>query len=1148
MSDCPDNERPRPQDAEARERIVSRRGISLSVEAGAGTGKTTLLVDHVIERLAHGMPLDRLAIITFTRKAAAELQARLRAAVETRLSASLRDSALARFEHATIGTTDSFCRELLARATFESAAPVDFSIVDEISASAIRERAWDNFLTESDSAHERLLAGLASEGLERSTIEEVALALLRHRDFRLPDTLIPGSAPADGALESAIQGLEDVRPLCTNPEDKLLQRVEEALQVLGAVLSLRRQGIPERIALAAMRRQSFDRSRTGQLKVWESAEALQKAHDALRVADQFAEDIVRARRLQLTHDLVEWMRSFPAEYDRAKQDRGVLDFADLALLTRDLLRTQEHVRRRLAGQFDEILLDEVQDSDPLQMEIAFLLAAEHVDREDSFASRLSPGKLFFVGDPKQSIYRFRRADIELYGRARERIAKAGGAETIQVNFRSHPSILEFVNRVFRGWMVAEPGTHVQADVVDLLPGRSVESFPEVGPRVHLLLPASADLVGKVNAKGATVLNAEAVDRADRSAVVRCIQHILEQGESGGFVVLDPESNLARAPQPRDIAVLVPRIAPGERLREALESVGVQATVSGGPRFYAREEIVLLTVLLQTIVDPEDEAAEFAALRSPVFGFDDNTLVKDRLGRLPQDAAATRLAEARSLLGHLGQRARETTVPDFLAELLETVSLVALLGLRPDGPSRISSLLTLVDAAESLESAGLDTLPEFVEWLTAQEAETRAEPPGELEDLDGNAVRILTMHKSKGLEFPIVILTDLGAPPHRSDSVVPRRSEGTLAVRWKSAEAAFETPDFAEAADEEKRRAEAERVRLLYVAMTRARDHLVFSWVPGPDTRKNAPGYLGDPPLVREFSPEVMEASGLVRVLRAEELPAVETRSLLSPVDPKSAKLAAVDLPSRLAPWSEERQLGLRGSRVVPASSALDFEGDLYPGREVTLRSPFWGAPFGTLIHRSLEALNLEAWRTSAESALLREALEEGRATLLLGEKGPERDFAAALSTDDVDSILKYLQRVTGDPAVRAILGAAQVNREVPLLLPWGNDFLSAAADVVVQFPDGSLALADYKTERFVPASHDPLPGRFLEQALLTSFALSKGTNQPIRSFRFLFLAADPVSTVTVDWNETRAREAENLLRRRLSESPSSSGWPSPSER
>jgi ATP-dependent helicase/nuclease subunit A len=845
--------------------------------------------------------------------------------------------------------------------------------------------------------------------------------------------------------------------------------------------------------------------------------------DALAALDDAVAAWRRTRGGARAAAVAAWLSRYAAEYERLKRERGVVDFRDLALATRDLLRDRPEARRRAAARWDAVLLDEAQDTDPLQMEIAILLSAHDSVPADPFDAALAPGRLFLVGDPKQSIYRFRRADLELYARTRRAVTANGESATIQASFRSHPSILRFVNRVFAGWMVAGEDAPWQAAYVDLVPGLAPAgdggaAADDGAPRVSLLLPDPRRRDELLRRAGRAALRAEERTELEIDAVVRGVRRVLgRDGAAEAWRVVGPDAHAERPVRPADVGVLCRHNAWGDRLLDALRRAGIPATSTAGRGFHAREEIMTLAILLQAILRPDDPTALFAALRSPALALSDDDLVLrflDGGGDAAPPATSAALLDAEARLRALSEPARSLAPADFLERLAEDLALFPAFAFRPDGAARVENLRLVIEAAAPLAEAGFDSLPDFARWL----AERGADDPltlGEIEPPGGDVVSILTIHKAKGLEFPVVFVADLGAQPRSSMPCVADRARGTLEFRLGPDVA---SPAFEEASRREKLRRSAEDLRLLYVAATRARDRLVLSWPEGDR------GFLAPDMLPRRLGARPGEpppAGGDVDAWPAETLPPLGETASVHVVDVEGAiraSIAAAGTGELFAPAAEEP--APRRGRILRVTSLADADlgppaDDSLPLREDEDPAAPSGRAFGTFVHAALEA-----WDPLLpfDEALAR--------AVAAGDPPQARDARARFEAE--------LRRIARDPAVRAILDALRagdraVRREVPFLVPLGDDFLSGKVDVIRERADGTLAILDYKTERLRPEDAAARAARHRRQAALYAWAVGRLARRPVAEVRLLFLATTPVTASTFAGDEGLLRLARSTL-------------------
>ncbi|HZI88953.1 MAG TPA: UvrD-helicase domain-containing protein, partial [Candidatus Polarisedimenticolia bacterium] len=516
-----------------------------------------------------------------------------------------------------------------------------------------------------------------------------------------------------------------------------------------------------------------------------------------------------------------------AAYEAAKEKVGCLDFDDLLLRTRDLLRGDVEVRRELQARFDHFFVDEYQDTDPLQTEILMLLAADDPTVTDWRQARVVPGKLFLVGDPKQSIYRFRRADVTLYREVQERLIEQGArCVRLTVSFRSVPSIQDAVNAAFADRLGGDMRENQSAAAyVPLAPYRDpVASQPAL---VALPVPAPFGDWGKVVEWK--------IDESLPDVTAAWIQWLVRES---GWTVTERERPGERVPvEPRHICVLFRRFRSfnedtTRRYREALEARGLPHLLIGGSALHEREEVECLRNALSAIERPDDELSVFATLRGPLLALSDSALLawRERAGHLhpfrpiPEELSPElqEVAQAMELLRDLHRVRNRQPVAHTIARLLEATRAHAAFAIWPNGMQALANVGRLVELARRAEQEGLVSFRAFIDRLEEDaESGEAAEGPMLEEGIEG--VRLMTVHKAKGLEFPVVILADMTAKETLDQPMRWTDSEKGLCVQ----RLAGCTPiELREHGREEQEREREEALRLLYVASTRARDVLV----------------------------------------------------------------------------------------------------------------------------------------------------------------------------------------------------------------------------------------------------------------------------------------------------------------------------------
>jgi ATP-dependent exoDNAse (exonuclease V) beta subunit len=517
------------------------------------------------------------------------------------------------------------------------------------------------------------------------------------------------------------------------------------------------------------------------------------------------------------------------DYESLKSKSGSLDFLDLLIKTRDLIRDPGAVRQELQGRFTHFFVDEFQDTDPLQAEILFLLAADDHMVTDWRAVRPVPGKLFLVGDPKQSIYRFRRADVAFYGEIKKRLLGMG-AELLHLttSFRSPPSIQALVNGAFEPAIAAD----AEADgYVPLQPQRrEVVGRPTI---VALPAPRRYGNFGKVTDYR--------INESLPGAIGAFIDWLIN--ESGWTV---EESDRLVPIRPRHVVILFRRFRSFRTdvtrpyVRE-LEARRIPHVLVGGRSFHDREEIIALRNAITAIEWPDDELKVFATLRGPLFALsdealllfrqqicDDGTLKIRRLNpmqivdRAALDPMSLEVADALDLLRrlHVGRNGRP--IAETLTMLLQAVRAQAGIALWQNGEQALANCQRLIDTARRFEGRA-SSFRAFVESFEA-DAERGEVDEAPIVEEGTEGVRVMTVYKAKGLEFPIVILAD---PTYSATRDRPTRHIDSSRSLWLEPLCGAMPIELLEASDLEMKRDRAEAIRVAYVAATRARDLLVI---------------------------------------------------------------------------------------------------------------------------------------------------------------------------------------------------------------------------------------------------------------------------------------------------------------------------------
>jgi ATP-dependent exoDNAse (exonuclease V) beta subunit len=868
-------------DAAERERIRTSLDETLVVEAAAGTGKTSEMVERLVNVLAEGRSaVDRIAALTFTEKAAGELKLRLRARLEEARQQAGEGSerrrrledAIARLEEARVSTIHGFCNELLHERPVEARVDPRFEVLTEPKAEALHARSFDAWLSQvlekPTEAVRRALRRRASDGDPVDRLRHAAWQLAEWRDFRAPWTRREfDRRGVIDALVDRVLALHDALKTCTTTADTFfadlwpLRRLGDDIHARERVVERDYDGL-ENALIDLLREWKFTKPRAGSARNYRGGigrDGIVQLHTELIAAlNDFRRDADADLAGLLQQELLETVDS----YQDLKTRTAALDFVDLLLRARDLLRDRRDVRAEMQARLTHVFVDEFQDTDPLQAEILLLLSASDpsVDRWQDVTP--APGKLFIVGDPKQSIYRFRRADVGTYQAVKNQLLARGAACVyLRTSFRATPSVQRFVNAAFTKVM-QENSAALQASYVPLAPYR--DERPDQPAIVALPVPRPYGYRG---------LTKSAVDGSTPDAVAAFVAWLVK--ESGWAVTERERAGEPRPISPRHVCLLFRRFTHyGEDVTrayvEALEARGVPHLLVGGRSFHLREEVESLRTALAAIEWPDDELSVYATLKGPLFAIGDEALVEYRQRwrrlhpyRLPREEVPSHLApvvDALALLRSLHGLRNYRPVEETVNRLLTATRAHAAFVLRPWGEQALANALRVAELARTYEASGGISFRGFVEQLR-EEAEGEA-PEAPIVEESSEGVRIMTVHKAKGLEFPVVVLADItaGIAGNPSRHVDPER--GLCALRLGG----WQPWDVIDHEAEELARDRAEGVRVAYVAATRARDLLV---VPA----------IGDDPFVAEWE---AATDGWIAPVHAATYPAAERRRVPRP--------------------------------------------------------------------------------------------------------------------------------------------------------------------------------------------------------------------------------------------------------------------------
>ncbi len=840
-------------DTAARARALTDFTSTLLVEAAAGTGKTSLLAGRIALLLASGVAPGAVAAITFTRLAADELAGRVRETLEELLAGTIPaplqavlptgldeaqrlalQSAKASFDALTATTIHGFCQDILRSYAVEANVDPGAEVLDEDGAKLAFNQVFEAWLGRRlglGGREDDPVSILAARDPRRSTqtLREMAKFRRGHRDARPPAVDLSGrpdlafSETVDAFRRAVAGSAADTR------HDVVLQHLEaldrhfrDGFANTPDFAALWRMAHPP--ALACMAKDSFDLLRPRHL----GPQGSTAPATLLGVITAYDEVVAAYCELMGQVSGGVFATLFPeldevlADYEAHKRRAALLDFDDLLICTQALLGRDEAVRQALADRYRYLLVDEFQDTDPGQCDIVFRIAATapaHVWTNLD----LRAGALFMVGDPKQAIFQFRGAHVSNYETAKAVIARLWPENILPItaNFRSRSGVLTHVNSVF------EPALNAprQPGYIDLEGTRRDDPNRKSATRLTIVAPPDARR------------DALQVEEAQAVAAI-CARMI-------GARVLRDDTGQVRPVQARDIALLAPTSNSLWLYERALRQAGLPISSQAGKGLYRRQETQDLLALVRVLADGRDTAAFGALMRGPLVGLTDQALLDitlalpSREGRAATFSVATALDDIAdphaktvvSVLQALRRRARFTTPAQLLGEAVERLGVRVAVSLREDPRHAATATANIDVVLQRASRYGVRGLRRFAADLHADWAAGRkgAEGWGEI---DGDAVTIVTMHSAKGLEWPIVIPINGMVQLRQPDRFVRHPDHHTL--HWLVGDVA--SPELAQAVAQDAESLQRERVRLWYVACTRARDFLILPHHPNANAR------------------------------------------------------------------------------------------------------------------------------------------------------------------------------------------------------------------------------------------------------------------------------------------------------------------------
>ncbi|MBI5870003.1 MAG: UvrD-helicase domain-containing protein [Actinobacteria bacterium] len=1144
---------------DSQKKAIGRLDGRLFIAAGAGSGKTAVVANRYVEAIASGKAeVDQILTITFTKKAAAEMMKRVRKVLRQRMHedpdperAERMRRAYRNIESSRISTNDSFYAQVLQANALAAGIDPRFTVADESSAGVMREAAFDEAL---------------QEFVERNGAAGTDFVMAY--DPKLWGSLF---GIIDGVYTTIRSRGHKPRLPLPDPEGLYVQRSRRLLKAIddfddevkrtgasyATIGSVQETNWKLRAACSStqmdVRRQMLDEGKPcaarGALK--EEIKEIQQARSAcLTALDSFK----AVDTLRLMSDLLE---TYHRIYSRKKSDEGVMDFADLALKTRDLLVENKSISHRLSSSFEMIMVDEYQDTNPLQARITDLI---------------NTGNLMMVGDENQSIFGFRDAEVGLF-QEEDRQAEAGGYRIpLAENFRSQPEILKFVDAIFqREEMLGRR-------YLQLEPKASLDPRPEEC-RIEVLV---VDQKPPCREKALSASDARAVEA---QLIAERLQQLHGEGYSFG-----------------DMAIIMANRTEVDLYSDALDRANINNYLAIGVKYFGRPELGDSINILRLLVNQLDDEALVAALRSPMVKVSDDTLywLRQAAGRdsernpNPLWLAVRRLNEPGLLVNITGSErgklssfaADLTRLRDYAARhsLQETASRViayndyaAATAAGPGGRQALANLMKLLDLAADFEAAWGRDLAAFTEFLGRQKSSDAREADAPVEEEGVDSVRIMTMHSAKGLEFPLVVLPKLGSQknygPKGKPAVLLDREEDSGRVGLRFAEPGQDDKtavfDYDELEDEKAARELEEEKRLIYVAMTRAERHLILVGFadlekPGKGTgegsrpfdwirdrldldRKSRPG-LDELTQLEDIADarvclQVCTDPDVVLARAAETESEHELAEAPEPVNPAIRDMPgpAIFVPPVISPTSLDafnacprryyfdKVLGIGRLLDIDAGGGAAVDGGNLNHMEM-----------GSLVHHLLEH-ELEAAIDGSVTPVMMDVAavalfsSAGAADAAAGSETAASDAAPkTLVTADYQRAAALLASFARTPVARTILAAhdaSLLKKELPFQTLVGQTMVQGFIDALCPDDDSGTLVVDYKTGNpgEGKAALDRAAAAYKYQMTSYALAASRLYPGPVRTV-LVFLGGDEPSESTQQYSQAEGARLEGEIK------------------
>ncbi|MFO0905739.1 MAG: UvrD-helicase domain-containing protein [Pirellulales bacterium] len=1036
-----------PPDQGARRQIVEELDTTMMVEAAAGTGKTTSMIARMVALLREDKcKIENLAAVTFTRKSAAEMRARF----QVELERSAREAtgpakqrladAVARVERCFMGTIHSFCARLLRERPIEAGVDLAFVELEPEVDARLMDQAWDDYVAELFACNSPLLGELRDLGLQVELLRPAFAAYATYpdvEDWPAPGVDMGDLRPVVQQLGEYVRHMESLIPTFPDERgnDKLMGKYEALVRQV-------RQLNLDRSADLLLVLENFGSAGAVQ-KAWPAGSA-QGKHEKNRwedFADRVAKPLVERWRELRYATVMRVLAGANARYDQLRKRSGGLNYQDLLICAADLLRDKPAIRQYFRRRYTHLFVDEFQDTDPVQAQVMMYLSADDPHEADWRSCRPVPGSLFVVGDPKQSIYRFRRADIVTYNQVKAIIEAVGGAVVaLTANFRTLGELVDWGNGIFDREFPSRADAYSPARRPMLI-GRSGGSSGHLAGINTLTIPQEHG-------------NASSVVDFEADRIARFIRHAIDAKSTVPRTEEELKRGTPLEARPGDFLIVARNKWNLARYAQKLQELGVPHQVTGGSALGQVPELALLVKCLAALLEPDNPVALLAVLRGDLFGFSDEVLFAYREAQgkfsfratVPDktpEKAARLFANAFERLQRYAYWLNRLPPLAAIERIAADLGLIAQAATAKGGNIQagiIAKAFEMLRAAQG-ELHSASELTQYLQELIEQDVEFDGLPA--LPHAE-STVRIMNLHKVKGLEAPIVILADAtGKKSHEARLHIDRsgsKTKGYLAVYgpkrgWQSPPPLARPAGWDGFAAEEDRFRQAEEKRLLYVAATRAGTQLTI-------VKREAGGDKNHWQFFVPYTAGIEELADPGPQQQPTDVTVhVNEETIEEAMAAVSGRWQASQQPSYAAAAAKEISVTPSGLHHVAASGEH-------------------GTEWGTVIHFLLEA----AMRTPAADF-------DALAQMALSEQGLDVAMAPAA--------VRVVEKVTSSEIWRRAMGSKRSLVEVPFVTKIDADksvtglptVLRGVIDLAFEEQDGWV-IVDYKTDS---VTEDRLP-------------------------------------------------------------------------